>query len=345
MGQTELPKIIVLVPVRNEAWILRPFLECASRWADHIIIADQLSDDGSRELAAAYPKVTVIDNPQSGYSEVERQRLLISAARRIPGPRLLIAIDADEFVSANVVVSPQWQEAIRQPPGTLLKFAKVEMSGSGERYFLHSVEDKNNWIPFGYVDDGAEHDGSVIHTCRVPEREGAPSFRLSDVVVLHFARLNAARAESKDRWYRCFERVSFPEKNVLTIHRLYDWYERLEQTFDFRAARPEWFGGYRRAGVDLGGRESEAVFWWDWDVLRMFDRHGTSPFRYLDIWAFDWESLRQEGISRGVRGLPAKPVLTPGGLKDRLIRAALKCRRSRGLVNRVLWRMFRYGLI
>ena len=37
------PTLVVLTPVRNEAWILRAFLEATSLWADHIIIADQMS--------------------------------------------------------------------------------------------------------------------------------------------------------------------------------------------------------------------------------------------------------------------------------------------------------------
>lgn len=228
------PKIIVLVPVRNEAWILKPFLECASLWADHIIVADQLSEDGSRELALAYPKVTLIENPSAEFSEVDRQRLLIAVARRIPSPRLLVAIDADEIISANIIDSPEWKAALQQPPGTVLEFAKVELYGSTEQYFLHSVEDKSSAIPFGYVDDGAEHEGSIIHTCRIPEPADAPRFRLQDVVVLHFTRTHLRRAESKDRWYRCFERITFPEKNLLTIYRLYDFFERLKDKFKMR---------------------------------------------------------------------------------------------------------------
>ncbi|MBQ5533121.1 MAG: glycosyltransferase family 2 protein, partial [Bacteroidales bacterium] len=56
------PLIIVMTPVRNEAWVLRAFLETTSLWADYIVVADQLSDDGSRELLSRYPKVVLIDN-------------------------------------------------------------------------------------------------------------------------------------------------------------------------------------------------------------------------------------------------------------------------------------------
>lgn len=345
MDQVDRPTIIVLAPVRNEAWILTTFLECASLWADHIIIADQLSEDGSRELAAAYPKVTVIDNPRAEFSEVERQRLLIAAARRFPAPRLLMAIDADEIVSANILDSPEWKAALSLPPGTVLEFAKVELYGSTEQYFLHSVKDKNSWIPFGYVDDGAEHEGSILHTCRIPERARSARFRLNDVAVLHFARFNLLRAESKDRWYRCFERLSFPEKNILTIHRLYDFYERLKDTFNIRATHPAWFANYREAGINFNLSESHTVFWWDWEILRLFKKHGTAPFRHLDIWSFDWESLRLKGMASEVPGLPEQPIEVPRRRRDSLIRATLRCPHARGLVNRVLWRLFRYGIV
>src|ERR1041384_653068 len=84
------PTIICLTPVKNEAWILDRFIQCASVWADHIVIADQGSTDGSREIASKYRKVTLIDNSSPTYNESERQKTLLSAARRFPGPRLLI---------------------------------------------------------------------------------------------------------------------------------------------------------------------------------------------------------------------------------------------------------------
>ena len=45
---------IVMTPTRNEAWVIRAFLECNGLWADYIIIADQMSTDGTREIIAEY---------------------------------------------------------------------------------------------------------------------------------------------------------------------------------------------------------------------------------------------------------------------------------------------------
>ena len=70
------PTFVVLTPVRNEAWILRAFLEATSLWADHIIIADQMSTDGSREIARSFPKVTLIDNDRQEMHQAATRRLL-----------------------------------------------------------------------------------------------------------------------------------------------------------------------------------------------------------------------------------------------------------------------------
>jgi hypothetical protein len=323
------PQIIVLTPVRNEAWILRRFLECTSLWADHIIIADQSSEDDARAIAQAFPKVTVIENPHREFSEVARQRLLIETARRSPGPRLLLALDADEIMSANILDSAEWRTVLQAQPGTVLCFAKVDLFNSPAHYFLHSAVDRGAWLPFGYVDDGAEHAGAVIHTTRVPARPCSPSLRLNEVVLLHYNQCNLPRMESKDRFYRCFARVNAPEQNAVDIHRLHDWYERLKFKFKIRPTPAEWFDNYRRAGIDLSSIAVEPFFWSDWEVLRMFKQYGPETFRHVDIWSFDWEALREEGVRRGVAGLPEEPIRVPLRRRDRWLHNALTRTRRR----------------
>ena len=77
------PLLIVLTPVRNEAWVLHAFLKATSLWADHIIIADQMSTDGSREIYPQYEKVIVIDNPRTEMHQARTRQLLFEAAKKM----------------------------------------------------------------------------------------------------------------------------------------------------------------------------------------------------------------------------------------------------------------------
>src|SRR5207247_11196654 len=102
-------RVVVVAPVRNEAWILERFLTVTSRFADHIIIADQRSTDDSRAICSRYPKVRVIDNPTDEFNERDRQLLLLRHARAlVPSPRVILALDADEILAANTVDQPSW---------------------------------------------------------------------------------------------------------------------------------------------------------------------------------------------------------------------------------------------
>jgi hypothetical protein len=105
------PIFICMTPVRNEAWVLHAFLKATSLWADYIIIADQISTDGSREIALSYPKVILIDNNNPDYDEASRQKLLIDKAREIEGDKILFGLDADEVFSANFSETDDWQNS------------------------------------------------------------------------------------------------------------------------------------------------------------------------------------------------------------------------------------------
>jgi len=82
------PNIVMLTPVRNEAWILPRFLAVTQRVADLVIVLDQNSTDGSAELCRAQPKVRLLRNPNSKYDEAERPRrgtgIAASTPRREP---------------------------------------------------------------------------------------------------------------------------------------------------------------------------------------------------------------------------------------------------------------------
>lgn len=276
------PTVFALTPVRNEAWILDRFLACAATWADHLVVADQRSDDGSTETARAHPRTTVVPNDAPGYDEAARQRLLIETARVLPAPgrRILLALDADEVLSANWIDSPEWRSVLAAPPGTVICLRWANLLPGLDTCWM------SDFIPFGFVDDGSAHTGDAIHSRRLPTPPDAPRLFLNDLVVLHFQYIDWARMRSKQRWYQAWEVLHHGHSDAVTRYRLY-------HAMDAEAAhavpvRPEWLAGYAARGIELKSLRPETPYRWDAEVAAWLAEHGPRRFRRCALWDHDW---------------------------------------------------------
>jgi hypothetical protein len=284
MIMKERPIIICLTPVRNEAWILDRFLKAACLWADHVIIADQMSTDGSRDIAKKYPKVILIDNPTVNYNESERQKLLIDEARKIKGPRLLITLDADEVFTPNITNSPEWQTILTQPPGTIIKFQWANLLPDLKNMWLA------DFFPWGYMDDGSEHnDKEKLHSCRIPLPLEHDIVTVNQIKVIHFQYTDWIKMQSKHRWYQCYERITFPAKSTADIFRMYHHMYAIPQS-QIILIPNEWIQDYNRIGIDITSVYHETVLWWDEKILEYIEEYGANYFRKLYIWDIDWKS-------------------------------------------------------
>lgn len=278
------PYVVCLTPVKNEAWILDRFLQCASLWADHIIIADQQSTDGSRQIASSYSKVSLIDNLCKPFNEPERQQMLLQRARQFPEPRLIITLDADEFLTADFQTSPEWQTVLQSSPGTVIEFQWANILPTLRDCWL--VGDR----PLGFMDDGTLHAGTDIHSPRIPLPSCAPVIKLRTVKVLHFQYTDWARMESKHRWYQCWERLNHPQRRAIDVYRQYHHMYAIPEDAIEPMPR-EWLAGYESRGIDMTTVRSEPFYWWDREVLDWFNRFGTARFRREAVWDIDWVAL------------------------------------------------------
>jgi hypothetical protein len=300
----ETPKIICLTPVRNEAWVLRTFLAATSLWADVILVANHQSEDDSRAIAASFPKVRIIEDPSREFNEAERRSMLVAAAREIPGPRILVALDADEFLSSEFFEElPQWRRE-GLPPDTVMGFPRLNLL-PGLREAVR--EPAPVWAL--YADAGAPFDARPIHGPRIPlPDERLPRRVAPRTVMLHFADINPARNQSKMRWYQCFERLRYPRKRASAIFRLYHGRNREMETIAREPAQDAWFRAYAEHGVDLRAVTTGAgPWWWDRKVLEWFNEYGEERFAKLDIWDVDWNAIAQSQGVKPRRGRFADP--------------------------------------
>lgn len=296
---TEAAVIICVTPVRNEAWILERFLGCASVWADHILVADQGSTDGSRAIVGRFPKAVLIENDSPVYDEGARQALLLREARRFPGPRLIVALDADEALAADALERTQWRELTRSPPGTVGLFPWVNLLPGA-----HAA-----WVPpepiaFAFMDDGTAHTGSPIHSTRVPVPAGAPRRIMDDVPVLHFQHVHWRRMKSKQRWYQCWELLNERGKRPVQIYRQYHRMDAFPRA-QIVPVQPRWLNAYVHMGTDPCAADDTLAPPWDAEVAGWIAEHGRQTFRRLDIWD-DWEDVAHSagGAPPGTLGDP-----------------------------------------
>lgn len=298
--------VVVLTPVKNEAWILDRFLSVTCRFADLVVVADQGSTDGSREICRGFSKVHLLDNPSPDYDEAHRQGLLLRAARElVPGEKVLLALDADEILAADALGAAGWQAMLAAPPATVLCFEKPDLWQGTEMCLRYEVP----W-PVGYVDDGAEHVARRLHSLRIPTPEGAPRLHVPDVKILHFALARLDHQAAKLRFYSV-------QENLHGTSPLYRRRALYSRTRDWRAAgRLEpvpraWLAGWEEAGIDLHAIPSERFYWQDFEVLRLFARHGVRRFWLDDVWGFDWEACLDCARARGIAELPPSPPVGP----------------------------------
>jgi hypothetical protein len=325
--------VICLTPVRNEASVLEHFLNSASTWADRIVVADQGSSDGSREIAGRFPKVTLVDNPSGRYDEVARQRLLIEEARRTPGRRLIVALDADEGLTWGSWATSEWDELRRAHEGTTAFFDWVNL--------LPGLADcwiPRERVPFAFVDDGRPHHGAAIHNARVPVSERPPPLVLDAVKVLHFQYVDWARMKSKQRWYQCWEALHHPKKRPIQLYRQYHRMDAFPPA-EIHPVNPDWVRGHADQAENHRPADSPQVFHWDKDVLGWLLERGPKRFRRLDIWDVDWEEVAAH---------VARPVV-PGSLADPRSRTERTVhrwlRRTQGRSDRRTTRLLQRALI
>lgn len=313
MAHAPAMSVVCVTPVKNEEWILGRFLRCAAQWADHIIVLDQCSTDRSREIAAAHPRVRLIVDDDPTYDELRRQRVLLEAAREIPGRRLVMALDADEALSADTVSSAAWRAALRAPAGTVLRLRWANLLPGCERAWMAP-----ELIAFGFVDDGRAHAGSAIHSTRVPAGADQPAIVFDDEVVLHYQFAAWSRMLSKQRWYQCWEHLHHPERRPIQLYRQYHAMHAIPAD-RVRPVDPAWFGAYEQAGEHMREVVEERWYGWDEEVLDWLIEHGPRRFARLDVWQPDFRELAVQ-LGRDTHG---RSLADPRGPVVRLVHAML----------------------
>ncbi len=288
------PIQIVMTPVRNEAWVLRAFLTTTSLWADYIIVADQMSTDGSREIYKEFTKVIVIDNKNPEFNEAERQAMLVAKAREVAAGRdtLLWGLDADEIIAANAFETKDWQRIFNSKPGAVFWFNWAITSPDLKHYQVSSYS-----YPWCFHDDGKEPHGNYVrnmHSMRIPYPADEHDMTyVKDFYVHHLAWVNPYRVAAKRRFYTFID-WEMNHRSAIQLARSYtatpDSTPILPMKADMVYAKDKFdFDMWKL--IDL----SEKHCWMDAYVVEHMARHSTKELAALLIW--DAAFIKEENLS------------------------------------------------
>ncbi len=281
-------KIIILTPVKNEAWILPLFCKTANLWADYIIIADQGSTDGSREIAQTFSKVILINNSSTDLDENYRDKILIEKAREIAeNNAILFRLDADEIITPNFD-SSEWDDIRKSPAGTFWRFKWLQLYPDFKNYW------ENNTAFGAFIDDGRDYTShEIIHAREFfPHKEFDVLREAKEIGIMHFQFVDWARMQSKHRYYQCFEHINFPNKSVIDIYRTYHW--MYDKELPLIPLPKLWVEEYQKRNIILSDITIEKEYWWDIKIKEYLAEYGPRYFRYIETYK-PGELMRAEG--------------------------------------------------
>ena len=314
-------KIIILTPIKNEDWILHRFLSVCSYFADSIIIADQYSTDKSREICNTFEKVFLFENENKKFNEAERQILLIDKARELHGiGNILLALDADEILAANAFQSEDWKKMLQAKPGTILYFEKPTFY----RDTNTTIRYEGGGWPLGYVDDGAKHTPSLIHSIRVPHPSYAKKLYLNDIKFLHYALVRLDAQSSKQRMYSMLENINSTKSLRVRLRAYPSKLDFSNEGSYHEISNQSWFTDWENLGINMHTIIKSENYWYDYECLKLFNQYGYKVFWFDDIWDFNWELFRKKALQEGCKDVPKTQIKKPNKFLFSVIRCFIR---------------------
>lgn len=285
-------KLMALMKVRNEEWVLRASLEAALRWCDEALVMDHCSEDSTpaivREAAEQHPhRVHVMQWCDREWTEASQRQAMLERGRQLGGTHFAV-IDADEVLSGNLLESIRFH-AQSLAPGQAAEAPWPAMWRSVRAYRDDESVWSRNFMTFLFRDGAgvtfaAAADGYDIHARR-PAGTSGQIRRIVDEPagggLMHLQFANWRRLRAKHAWYKMTEATRWPGRQSAEALN-FKYGRALDETNLVTATVPaswwEPYGGLEQA-IDLNDEP-----WHERACREMWERHGAGAFAGLELW-------------------------------------------------------------
>ncbi len=291
-GAGRQPKIVGLVPARNEKHIIAQCLRALSLFTDAIVYLDDASTDETPDIVASLASQCCIERiirKQEWHRDEPGDRnTMLQAGREIGGTHFIV-IDADEMLSSNLLVSSRLRNAILQLKiGDRIALNWIQLWRSLDKYRFDQTVWTWNYKDIIFCDDGrCSYSSEFIHTPRVPSNLPGSSYTVQgyEFGLLHFQFVNWRNLLVKQAWYRCLERIREPDKPVAAINERYAA-SKDESRLGLKPVPKAWLEGYPFFERTVYNYPDE---WREKQILDWFYEYGYEYFSNLDIWDIKWD--------------------------------------------------------
>jgi hypothetical protein len=284
-------KLVALMPVRNEDWVLGLSARVALMWCDHLVILDHASTDRTqeilRDLCTEHPgRLTCLRNSEGLWDEMAHRQTMLEAARAENATHIAI-VDADEILTANLVPGVRLTVA-NLGRGSILELPGYNLRGSMTRYHANGIWGAR-WFSVAFPDDLRLYwSGDRFHH-RAPMGLSLHVWRAvgqGQGGVMHLWGLDERRLIAKHAAYKMIEALRWPNKPRSEIDRMYSLAfdpskdTRFDQTWKFADTPATWWAGY---GPILHHLRADAEPWQEQMCRELLGLHGAQAFAGLDL--------------------------------------------------------------
>jgi glycosyltransferase involved in cell wall biosynthesis len=273
-------KIVALLPVKNETWILPTTLPQLKRFVDHIIMLDGQSTDRTREIAQEHGAQILLQDNRTVNFASWRQTLL--EAGRQAGGTHFVWLDADEAFTTNFLASFRNRLASMKP-GQKLVLDWLCLWKDPTQVRADSSIWNINPKDFVFCDDHLSQYplDQQLHESRTPSSTvKEPFIRIprEEGAVLHFQFVPFKRFLMKQAYMRCQER-SMRTAEPRQINMKY-FIARDKDHVLCRLVPAAWLAGLNH----LERLKVENADWHYSEIQKYFVADGIEFYEPLDIW-------------------------------------------------------------
>ena len=165
-------RLVGLMPVRNEAWVLALSARVALTWCDDLVILLHDCVDGSSDIVTELSdnepgRVHIFRDLSPSWLEMEHRQMLLEAARS-HGATHIALIDADEILTGDILPGVIRAHVAATSPAHILQLPLYNLRGGIDRYHANGTWG-NRIISVAFADSPELHWGGDRFHAREPQ--------------------------------------------------------------------------------------------------------------------------------------------------------------------------------